>query len=705
MRAERIILRNFCQHQFREIVFGPGMTAIVGPIGSGKSNILGAMKYALTGKHPNKGTKEDNICQWIGPTETSGVDFTFSHAGTRATVKRHLLPTTAQTTLSIDGVTQPIRGDTKVNEKIMEILGIDAEILNDVAIVDQGDIFGFMDKTPAKRSAAFAKLFRTDVAEEVWQALGKHVGGLSIPTVAVDVDSVERALGEERTQLEQAQTALAGRSTQNILARLTKAREIKEVARRRDTLLTTISQCQARIAELETGNEKLRKALEDTQTNIKTLEDAAAGSKDAAKEASASLVLLDRYTRDQQVLEGYREDIARYDKELAALTEPTEPEGYSNLNLSQDLQLAYDAWREKQLFVDSFDPKKNLVECPMCHTPTRNLASGLEAARLALPDLKSKHEAIKAQKNANEAHDRELYQWQREVMRLNDLKKVVEDQMAKLLTDPPPAESEDELRATVKQHDDYVAAIPHYTKLEGEQSGMLSKMEGELTWQRDALENAQTDLAAIPADTLPSAAEDDELALTNEFNTVQRLEHETMQISASILRQEAFLETTREAQQEARSLRGWTNKVVAMRDLLHRDAAPRFVAQRNLMRTEAGVNENLGRFDSNFRVSADQGLTFRANFTDGRDQPADRLSFGQKVVLALSFRLAVNFMYGDLGFLALDEPTAYMDTATLENFSEVLTPLRAYTASRGFQCLIITHETALAHMFDAVESL
>ena len=45
-----------------------------------------------------------------------------------------------------------------------------------------------------------------------------------------------------------------------------------------------------------------------------------------------------------------------------------------------------------------------------------------------------------------------------------------------------------------------------------------------------------------------------------------------------------------------------------------------------------------------------------------RRQPAQRLSGGQQVVLAFCLRLALNFTYAaDLGFLALDEPTAHPD--------------------------------------------
>jgi DNA repair exonuclease SbcCD ATPase subunit len=94
-----------------------------------------------------------------------------------------------------------------------------------------------------------------------------------------------------------------------------------------------------------------------------------------------------------------------------------------------------------------------------------------------------------------------------------------------------------------------------------------------------------------------------------------------------------------------------------------------------------------------------------ARFNDGRVQPAERLSSGQKVVMALSFRLAVNFMYADLGFLVLDEPTAYLDEHHIAGFEPVLGCLREFAASRGLQCLMVTHEQSLAPLFDSVLQL
>lgn len=54
MRLLKLQLENFRQHRRTEIVFEPGMTAIVGPNGSGKSTILEGISYALYGEYRGK---------------------------------------------------------------------------------------------------------------------------------------------------------------------------------------------------------------------------------------------------------------------------------------------------------------------------------------------------------------------------------------------------------------------------------------------------------------------------------------------------------------------------------------------------------------------------------------------------------------------------------------------------------------------------
>ena len=96
-----------------------------------------------------------------------------------------------------------------------------------------------------------------------------------------------------------------------------------------------------------------------------------------------------------------------------------------------------------------------------------------------------------------------------------------------------------------------------------------------------------------------------------------------------------------------------------------------------------------------------------AHFFDGRRQRAKRLSGGQKVSLAWALRISVlNVQYAaTMGLLSLDEPTVYLDKQRLAALTPVIERLRALTASRGLQCLLITHEEELAPLFEQVIAL
>jgi DNA repair exonuclease SbcCD ATPase subunit len=92
--------------------------------------------------------------------------------------------------------------------------------------------------------------------------------------------------------------------------------------------------------------------------------------------------------------------------------------------------------------------------------------------------------------------------------------------------------------------------------------------------------------------------------------------------------------------------------------------------------------------------------------TVGRRQVAQRLSIGQKTVLALAFRVAVNAMFAEeIGLLALDEPTASLDQPRIQALAPVLEKLRDLSTAKGLQCLLVTHAANLSHLFESTIEL
>src|SRR3989442_1360005 len=58
MELRRLRLVNFRQHAHTELEFGPGITGIIGPNGSGKTTILEAIAWALYGVQAVRGDKD-----------------------------------------------------------------------------------------------------------------------------------------------------------------------------------------------------------------------------------------------------------------------------------------------------------------------------------------------------------------------------------------------------------------------------------------------------------------------------------------------------------------------------------------------------------------------------------------------------------------------------------------------------------------------
>jgi DNA repair exonuclease SbcCD ATPase subunit len=168
-------------------------------------------------------------------------------------------------------------------------------------------------------------------------------------------------------------------------------------------------------------------------------------------------------------------------------------------------------------------------------------------------------------------------------------------------------------------------------------------------------------------------------------------------LKCAVAAKEAELARARADEQKAVKLRKWTGLADKTRGALKN--APRIVAQRNLQLLETSINELLQVFQVNFqvKVAEDGTQTFVAEFYDGRKAVAQRLSIGQKTVLALAFRVAVNAMFAEeIGLLALDEPTAALDQPRIRALAPVLERLRELSTAKGLQCLLVTHATSLS---------
>ncbi len=150
--------------------------------------------------------------------------------------------------------------------------------------------------------------------------------------------------------------------------------------------------------------------------------------------------------------------------------------------------------------------------------------------------------------------------------------------------------------------------------------------------------------------------------------------------------------------------RNLTGTVEKVSSVFHWNSLPKLVAQQNLKLLVGDINKNLELFDDPFRVEASEDLQFDVFFDGSSDiaKPvkASSLSGGQKVVLALAFRVALDSLFGhNTGILCLDEPAAGLDESNRSGFRRALREIGQKVGSSR-QILVVTHDKLLADSCD-----
>ena len=183
-------------------------------------------------------------------------------------------------------------------------------------------------------------------------------------------------------------------------------------------------------------------------------------------------------------------------------------------------------------------------------------------------------------------------------------------------------------------------------------------------------------------------------------------------IEKAVARTHQFIGDLEAKKEQVNKVNEKVDTLKRVREWFHFRAGPRIMLQSMMRELTMSVNSYLAQFRAPFVVDADEeGFGFRCRFSDGRTMSgpcpdASVLSGGQKVALAIAFRMAIYMCYGgDLGLLCLDEPTAYLDDVGIGHLGELFQKVRETARSKGLQILMATREKAIIPFFDTVIDL
>lgn len=195
---ERLVLQNYCQHTFLDIDLSESLHIIIGENGRGKSNILNAIVFALTGlATPGAHSLDDDI---LDGADTAIVSLDFKlPSGERGTIQRTLKRRSGNNCiLTLGGHT--IEGAERCQERLQEILGNDIKAVMNTVVVGQHDISALLlAGQPAKRLQKLQTLLLGDIFSNALDAVAQEKSKLYIDeNIQNTVKSDKKTLSEHK---------------------------------------------------------------------------------------------------------------------------------------------------------------------------------------------------------------------------------------------------------------------------------------------------------------------------------------------------------------------------------------------------------------------------------------------------------------------------------------------------------------------------
>jgi len=705
MRINQVRLVNFCQHRDTTVAFSPNLNLISGPNGSGKSNLLRGMQMALTGDAGGVGTKQEDIAQLADPAEPSFVEILMEHDGNRYEITRSLRPVSNRLLINGERFGRTV---TEIEQELLTRLCTTKQQIADYVFVRQRGIDSWLDKRPADRSKELSELFGISQMEKIWTALGTASSQLEVPEIPSDESDMLSQLEAKQVRLSQVVLALElyREVPEDITDYLLARSELRQQAEARLQVVAQLEIFHHNQAVNQQSLATAARVLAEATTDHELICTAAEATRETAAAAQAGM---DQW-REWNVMQASREALQEAEGSLPPTpTPPDKPDTYVCDADWSAFEASRDLWQSSLLSLEheweSIKDAQQGDECPTCGQAGYDPEPRKVEVRQRREEIAAELKPMLLITSARREYEREfklytqlLQEQEYRIAELQRLRSAVQ-QVAE------PSQTEAELTVIIQELN---ALWTDVTKAEKRQAvANASHVAAAAVAASDdqLVATAEQQLADLPVVT----QHDVDTANAEAVTMRQRhAEASVLQEEAGVLRNSVSVSTQYLA--KCTEIRTRRDRVLdsrdhldALRQIFHRDELPRIVTYTYLEQMGQDINETLTLFEAPFQVEPDEALGFTATFLDGRRVSDRRLSVGERIVLALAFRIAVNSTFaGSLGMLLLDEPTAGLDDHNLGCLPHALARLRNISESRGLQVMFVTHEPRISDLFDRV---
>lgn len=707
LRFKDLEIHNWCQHERMKVEFGDApIIGIVGPNGCGKSNFCEAMRMLITGESANPGNKADNLRQGADSGSVAGSFFINDR---ECHAKRSI--TSAQCSLTYGpGKDDKVRKAKEVSEKLHSLLGVENNIIHSYVFIRQGTIDKVLFDRPGERKAEMLKLFGMAGTEKTRDHLQRELTAVQVVSHGPRIEELDRQLNELADRLAKTKTAYDA-ARQNVLP--------DEDVQKLKTLIETYNSGREATGELKALDAELQKtyarrdaASADVTAKEADVSDREAGEEERKSKETELRTFVSRAADIKRSKDRYQElirEVQSINVDDEALKPPEgDPEELKRSIESQNQRIAGLQMEllDARKFIDAF----KTGQCPTCGSTIQNAQKLIKERQafieanepLVKQGIQTRDETAQKLTNYQKRHGA----WQLEQQRLKDRVTRIQKEMQELEPCQSQDVSQEAVDAANVQIADIVSAASALATARGELEGARKALAGVEEDVRSLLEQRSSVKARTEGcpdeDTVEAAKTQlDEHGAHYKAYADAKSEYDVAVERDRDIRRE--LEQLRQEEAKSEKLRRWRDLIDRARTVLHKDYLPAMVSTRYMSTLCLNLNKFLMVVESPFTVDMSDDMTFTCSFSDGRVMPHTRLSGGEKMVMAVCFRFAVNDLFAaDLGLLALDEPTAYLDDSNVEHVAHLLENVRGYTTRSGMQIVVVTHERRLIPVIDKV---
>jgi len=741
----KVRLRNILSHESSEIVFQPGLTAIVGPNGAGKSTIIDAIVYALLSGRRGavRGSRKSDILR-LGASEGE-IEVELDVGGVRYVVRRVVRASGSDDAqlLYVDSGKSRIvaSGVESVTRYILEeIFGVPSpEAIRYTIVSRQDELTKLLDLRPAERKDAILKLLGLQDLEKAREVLRPAIRNLE--SLKGRLDEVSRSIDRLQRKLREIDA-----ESSKVLKELEKVSREVEDARREKEFLETVRDMAIKLFELR---EKARviSEIESVESEIETLRKLLEVERWVRAidvgEARARLRDLAEAKRRIQQLRAEKEAV---DAEIDGLCREISSLGFatscSEENVDEVASLALESVRksiaraeaELRVVRESKSVVHDSSECPVCRRPMDSalreaVLRELDKREVELSREVERLRAIESRLSRVYVAARRLRTRRLEmvskieelVTKLEELSRVARDVLseAKKVRESLERELSDRVAPclSAKNSIDFVQCVQDLVKnargrfmaLEERRRELYAKLEGIdrdfILRELKLLEGRLRDLGIDPDRLELSELEKKYRSLVEKVRALEaRLSALKQRVSDLHRQRDEVSRELDELRAEHERLRKEIellpvliyihDKVLGRDGVLARELTK--VARKVVQNYANAVLRNLG-LDLSIEITPDFDIVVRSG---SGEINVKSVSGGEKTAIATALRMALAYaVMGRLpGFFILDEPTAHLDAER----REILFDLIKRISQTLPQVIVATHDIEVIEKADRV---